>query len=105
MRTGSHLTARPLSPDDIAFAVRAVNAAQPHHPWTEDELRIQWSSASKMGEISLLVLEDQGRPAGWVAATLWHEAVGREGRVAVYLVGTGPEQLDQAWAIVEDAAR
>jgi hypothetical protein len=103
--TASRLTARPLTPDDTAFAVRAVSAAQPHHPWTEDELRIQWSSAAKMGKISTLVLEDAGRPAGWVAATLWHDAIGREGRVAVFLVGTGAEQLDQAWAIVEDAAR
>jgi GNAT superfamily N-acetyltransferase len=105
MSTSSHLTARPLVPEDTAFAARAVGAAQPHHPWTEDELRIQWSSAAKMGRVSTLVLEDEGRPAGWVTATLWRAAVGGEGRVAVFLAGTSPEQLDQAWAIVEDAAR
>jgi GNAT superfamily N-acetyltransferase len=105
MASASRLTARPLTPADTAFAARAVRAAQPHHPWTEEELRIQWSSAAKMGRISILVLDDEGRPAGWVAATLWHGAVAGEGRVAVFLIGTRPEQIDQAWEIVEDAAR
>lgn len=104
MTPGSRLTARPLLPDDTAFAVRAVSAAQPHHPWTEDELRIQWSSAARMGRITTLVLEDAGRPAGWAAATLWNGAVDGEGRVALFLAGAGPQHLDQAWAIVEDAA-
>ena len=105
MATGSRLTARPLTPEDAAFAARAVSATQPHHPWSEDELRLQWSSSARMGKVSTLVLEDEGRPAGWVAATLWHEQAGGEGRVAVFLIGAGAEQLDQAWAIVEDAAR
>ena len=105
MSPGSRLTSRPLVPDDTAFAARAVSAAQPHHPWTEDELRIQWSSAARMGRISTLVLEDAGGPAGWAAVTLFDGAVGGEGRVAVFLVGAGPERLDQAWALVEDAAR
>jgi hypothetical protein len=105
MTTGSRLTARPLTAGDTAFAVRAVTAAQPHHPWTEEELRIQLSSAARMGTVSNLVLEDGDRPAGWVTATLWHDAADGEGRVAVFLIGTRPEQLDQAWAIVEDAAR
>jgi GNAT superfamily N-acetyltransferase len=105
MTTGSRLTARPLAPDDVAFAVAAVSAAQPHHPWSEEELRLYWRTSEDMGRIRKLVLEDAGRAAGWVAATLSDEAPEGEGRVAVFLPGAGADQLDQAWAIAEEAAR
>ncbi|HYW25727.1 MAG TPA: hypothetical protein VE953_16265 [Terriglobales bacterium] len=105
MTTGSRLTARPLGPDDVAFALRAVGAAQPHHPWSEEELRLSWRTAEQMGRMRTLVLEEAGRPAGWVAVTMWDEAPEREGRMAVFLAGAGPDQFDQAWSIVEDAAR
>jgi hypothetical protein len=105
MTTGSRLTARPLTEGDVAFVLRAVGAAQPHHPWSEEELRLSWRTTEQMGRMRNLVLEDGGRPAGWVVVTMWNEAPEREGRVAVFLAAAGPEQLDQAWAIAEDAAR
>lgn len=105
MTTRSGLTARPLTPDDTAFAARAVAAVQPHHPWSEEELRIFWNMSDRMGGRRSLVLEDTGRPAGWVEATMYAEARKGESRVLVFVPAAGPEQLDDAWAIVEDAAR
>jgi GNAT superfamily N-acetyltransferase len=105
MTTGPRLTARPLVPEDTAFAVDAVGAAQPHHPWPAEILRLDWRTSDQMGRRRSLVLEEAGRPAGWVQATMWDEAPEGEGRVTVFLPAAGPEQLDQAWAIVEEAAR
>jgi GNAT superfamily N-acetyltransferase len=105
MTTGSHLTARPLTTDDTAFAARAVAAVQPHHPWSEEELRLFWNMSDRMGARRSLVLEDAGRSAGWVEATMYAEARKEEGRVLVFVPDAGPEGLDHAWAIVEDAAR
>jgi hypothetical protein len=105
MTTGPRLTARPLGPEDTAFAVAAVSAAQPHHPWSEEELRLHWRMSEQMGRKRSLVLEDAGRPAGWVEATMWNEAPEGEGRVTVFLAGAGAEPLHQAWAFAETAAR
>jgi GNAT superfamily N-acetyltransferase len=105
MTTGSRLTARPLGPDEVAFAVHAVRAVQPHHPWSEEELRLHWGTSDDMGQRRTLALEEAGRPAGWVEATMWDEAPEKASRVLVYVPAAGPDQLDQAWAIVEEAAR
>src|SRR5437660_6684870 len=104
MTTGSRLTARPLGPDEIAFAVHAVGAVQPRHPWSEEELGLHWDTMDRMGRRRTLVLEEAGRPAGWVEATMWDESPEKASRVLVYVPDAGPDPLDQAWAIVEEAA-
>jgi GNAT superfamily N-acetyltransferase len=104
MTTGSRLTARPLGPDETAFAAHAVRAVQPRHPWSEEELRLHWEMSDRMGQRRTLVLEEAGRPAGWVEATMWDEAPEKASRVLVHVPAAGPDQLDQAWAIVEETA-
>jgi hypothetical protein len=99
------LTARPLVPEDLAFAARAVAAVQPHHPWSEHELLTWWRTADRMGQRRSLVLEEAERPVGWVEAALFDGAAEGDARLLAYLPGAGAEGLDGAWAIAEEAAR
>jgi GNAT superfamily N-acetyltransferase len=101
--TSGSLTVRTLGPDDVAFAVAAVAAAQPDHPW-QDELRTYWRMSERMGEVANLVIEEAGRAVGWVCTTLWRDAPKGEGRLFVFFPGAGPDQVDQAWALAERAA-
>jgi GNAT superfamily N-acetyltransferase len=103
--TESHLTVRPLGPDDAAFAVGAVAAVQPHHPWHKEELLVDWRTSERMGPCRRLRIDQDGRPAGWVSATMRHAAPKDAGRISVMLPGTGRDELDRAWEIAEGAAR
>jgi hypothetical protein len=101
----AELTARPLTSADTAFAVRTVAAVQPHHPWAAEELHVWWRTADRMGRRRTLVVEEAGRPAGWIDVSLFEKAAERDGRLMVFLPGAAPEQLDHAWAIAEEAGR
>lgn len=98
------LTVRTLGSEDTAFAVETVRAVQPEHPWHEEELLTWWRMCERMGELRRIVLEVDGRPAGWAMATKWRDAPDDEGRMMVFLAGVAPDELDRAWAHAEDVA-
>ena len=103
--TESRLTARPLEPDEVAFAAAAVAAVQPHHPWHADELLSDWRTSDRMGRARRLAVERAGRPAGWVSATMWDAATEGQGTLMVFLPGSASGHLDQAWSLAEGAGR
>jgi GNAT superfamily N-acetyltransferase len=103
--TESQLTVRPLGPNDATFAVGALVAVQPHHPWHKDELLVDWRTSERMGPSRRLRIDRDGRPAGWVSATMRHAAPKDAGRIKVVLPGAGHGELDRAWEIAEGAGR
>src|SRR5262245_54338652 len=104
MTSSVRLTVRPLGPEDAAFAARTASATQPDHPWHEDELLTFWRNSRRICDVRHLAIEDGGRPAGWFAVDLRHEDPERVGRVLLYFPEAGATELDEAWALAEDAA-
>ena len=97
------LTVRPLGPDDLGAAVAATNALQPHHPWTAEELRVYFRTCQREGAVRAMVVENGGRPAGWISAALWRGTDGH-GLLHVFLPRVDPDHLDGAWKLAESAA-
>jgi GNAT superfamily N-acetyltransferase len=99
------LTLRPYGPGDDAYAVEAVRAVQPHHPWSAEEIAIGQRILGRMGRFRRLVVEEGVRPIGWFAAVAWHESPADEGRLTVFVADRTDGRLDAVWELAEGVLR
>ena len=90
---------RAATDADLAFAARAASECVPHHPHTEEEMRLEWRLSEGMGAAPNWIVEG----LGWFGLLLVQGGSGF-GWIEVFVPGAGPELQAEVLAFGEARA-